>query len=216
MLTTETLAAAMPLSRESDRKRYAVPLYTAMQRYGISDSVYRERAFLAQVGHEGGQLKDTVENLNYSKEGLLAVFPKRFTPAQAAEYARQPERIANRAYANRLGNGDEASGDGWRYRGRGLIQITGRANYREATGGMLALPSDVDFERVPGLLETALWACESAAWWWSSHGLNAIADRLATDDEEAVMKSITRRINGGLNGWDDRWRLYLSAKRAVV
>lgn len=214
-LSSEVLAAALPLSRGSDRKRLAPLLSAAMRRYGITENVYRTRAFLAQAGYESGQLKCTAENLNYTAEALLAVFPRYFDRATAREYAHQPERIANRVYADRLGNGDEASGDGWKYRGRGLIQITGRANYRDASGKMLALPADVNFESVPGLMETDLWACESAAWWWSAHGLNALADRLATEDEKGIMQAITRRINGGQNGFNDRWKLYCNARRAV-
>ncbi len=148
----------------------------------------RMHIFLAQTLFESNYFTEIKENLNYSENGLLATFPTHFTSAEAAAYARQPEKIANRVYANRMGNGDEASGDGWRYRGRGLIQLTGKENYQDfanATGMNLA--------DMPPYLETPEGACMSAGWYWSTHGLNALAD----GDE---FTEITLRINGGYNG----------------
>lgn len=145
-------------------------LNRAMARWKI-DSPVRQAAFLAQVGHESGQLRRLVENLNYSAEALVRTWPNRFTAQNAGAYARQPERIANRVYGGRMGNGQETSGDGWRYRGRGLIQLTGRDNYRRA-GQALGLP----LLENPELLEQPEHAAQSAAWWWATHGLNELAD----------------------------------------
>ncbi|MEN8639574.1 glycoside hydrolase family 19 protein [Pseudomonas sichuanensis] len=135
------------------------------------DSRVRMAAFLAQVGHESGQLRNLVENLNYSAEALVRTWPTRFTPQTAGAYARQPEKIANKVYSGRMGNGPEGSGDGWCFRGRGLLQVTGRTNYRAAGAG-LGLP----LEDQPELLEQAEHAAQSAAWWWAKHGLNELAD----------------------------------------
>lgn len=145
-------------------------LNRAMARWKI-DSPVRQAAFLAQIGHESGQLRRLVENLNYSAEALVRTWPSRFTAQNAGAYARQPEKIANRVYGGRMGNGPEASGDGWRYRGRGLIQLTGRDNYRAAAQA-LGLP----LLENPELLEQPEHAAQSAAWWWATHGLNELAD----------------------------------------
>lgn len=145
-------------------------LNRAMARWKI-DSPVRQAAFLAQVGHESGQLRHLVENLNYSAEALVRTWPSRFTALNAGAYARQPEKIANRVYGGRMGNGQETSGDGWRYRGRGLIQLTGRDNYR-AAAQTLGLP----LLELPELLEQPEHAAQSAAWWWATHGLNELAD----------------------------------------
>lgn len=135
------------------------------------DSRVRLAAFIAQVGHESGQLRNLAENLNYSADALARVWPSRFTAQTAGAYARQPEKIANKVYGGRMGNGPEATGDGWRFRGRGLLQVTGRSNYR-AAGAWLGLP----LEAQPELLEQAEHAAQSAAWWWAKHGLNELAD----------------------------------------
>lgn len=159
--------------------------------------------FLSQVAHESSGFKRIVENLNYSAGGLLATFPKYFkTASDAALFARQPERIANRVYANRLGNGPEESGDGWRYRGRGLIQITGRDNYRACS---VSIWADDRLLRAPELLEEPDGAVASACWYWRSRELNALADQ---DDLEAI----TRKVNGGLHGLDDHDRSDLDTR----
>ena len=202
MLTADILRAAFPAARPTDIARFATPLAVACVEAGI-DTPLRLAAFLAQIGHESGQLRLLVENLNYSAEALLRVFPRHFDAAQAAAYARQPERIAARVYANRMGNGDEASGDGWRYRGRGLIQITGHDNYA-ACGTALGL----DLIAQPELLEQPGPAARSAGWYWHRNGLNRPAD--ARD-----ITTITRRINGGLTGLDDRKAHYARARTAL-
>jgi putative chitinase len=139
--------------------------------------------FLAQIAHESAGLTATVENLNYSAMGLMKTFPKYFPTLQAATYySRQPEKIANKVYANRMGNGGETSGDGWKYRGRGFIQLTGHDNY--VRYGHENDPNNID-------------PADSAAWFWSTHNLNALADN---DD----VMGITKVINGKFNGLDDR------------
>lgn len=147
--------------------------------------------FLGQIEHESN-LQPISENLNYSTEGLLRTFTKYFNTLTAIQYKRQPERIANRVYANRMGNGNEMSGEGWKYRGRGFFQITGKENYFR-----LANDTDLDCLKNPDLLLEEANAMISALWFWNVKGLNKLADK---DD----VKGITRVINGGLNGLDDR------------
>lgn len=171
-------------------------LVSAMQKYQIN-TVLRVSHFISQCAHESGNFKVMSENLNYSAEGLRKVFPKYFPDdATAQAYARQPEKIANKVYANRLGNGDFASGDGWRFRGKGIIQLTGRSNY-VAFG--TAIGEDVT--KNPDLLVTPKYASLSACWFFSKNGLNAIADKGATDE---AVKEMTKRINGGYHGLSDR------------
>ena len=152
--------------------------------------------FLAQCGHESGGFRATQENLNYSAKGLNGIFKKYFpTEAAAASYARNPQKIANKVYANRMDNGSEASGDGYKFRGRGYIQLTGRANYTlfgKAIGEDIATNPDV---------VSGKYALLSAAWFWSKNGLNKLADGGSTD---AVVTSITKRVNGGTIGLADR------------
>lgn len=151
--------------------------------------------FLAQVAHESGGFKFTVENLNYSAQGLKKVFGRYFPGNLADSYARQPQKIASRVYANRMGNGNEASQDGWKYRGRGYIQLTGKANYEE----FHAFVSD-DILANPDLVATK-YPLLSAAWFWKDRSLNELADKGAND---ATVRAITRRVNGGENGFADR------------
>jgi putative chitinase len=152
--------------------------------------------FLAQCGHESGGFRVTQENLNYSAKGLAGIFKKYFpTEAAATPYARQPQKIANKVYANRMANGSEASGDGYKFRGRGYIQLTGRDNYTQfgkAIGEDIANNPDV---------VSSNYALLSAAWFWSKNGLNKLADGGAGD---TVVTSITKRVNGGTIGLADR------------
>tara|TARA_R110002095_G_scaffold90199_7_gene78659 strand:- start:612 stop:2180 length:1569 start_codon:yes stop_codon:yes gene_type:complete len=198
-LQQHTLAALGIGARE--RERYGDDLRRELPPQQI-DTPLRIAHFIAQVAHESALFRRVVENMNYSADGLRTVFPRYFDRAAAQAYARNPRAIGNRAYANRLGNGDEASGDGFRYRGRGLIQLTGRANYR-AFGDWLG----VDVVAAPELVSER-YAVASAVYFWSTRKLNAIADR---DDLNAV----TRAINGGLNGLDDRLRLLELARAAL-
>jgi putative chitinase len=152
--------------------------------------------FLAQCGHESGGFRATQENLNYSAKGLAGIFKKYFpTEASAEAYARNPQKIANKVYANRMSNGDEASGDGFKFRGRGYIQLTGRANY---TLFGKAIGEDVTGN--PDVV-SGKYALLSAAWFWSNNGLNKLADGGSTD---AVVTTITKRVNGGVIGLVDR------------
>ena len=178
------------------------PINAVIERFKL-DTRARAAAFLAQVGHESGRLTRLVENLNYSAEGLVATWPKRFDTKLAAQVARKPEQIANIVYADRLGNGSQASGDGWKYRGRGLIQITGKSNYRDC-GAVLGL----ELLSNPSLLEIPTNAAMSAGWFWSTSGLNALADA-------GQFETMTRRINGGLNGLADRKVLLARAMRVL-
>lgn len=151
--------------------------------------------FLAQCSHESGKFRHVRENLNYSADGLLKTFPAYFTPAQAAGYARQPERIASRVYASRLGNGDEASRDGWLYRGAGYIQLTGKTNFQAFDK---FVPEDV--VRTPDLVARK-YALLSAGWFFHVNQINRIADGGVSD---ADVTAVSRRVNGGTNGLADR------------
>ena len=165
-------------------------LNRAMLRWKI-DSRLRQAAFIAQIGHESGQLRSLVENLNYRAERIreigLASSPSsrwRSLVPRAAELAGNPERLANAVYGGRMGNGPEASGDGWRFPGRGLIQLTGRDNYRAAAEA-LGLPLLDE----PQLLEQAEHAAQSAAWWWKAHGLNELADAGKISDIGSIINT---------------------------
>lgn len=152
--------------------------------------------FLAQTGHESGGFKATTENLNYGAKGLLSIFKKYFpTEAKAKEYERKPEKIANLVYGGRMGNGPEASGEGYKFRGRGYIQLTGKDNYKAFD----AVVAD-DILANPDLVSTK-YALLSAAWFFHKNGLHKIADEGATD---AVVTKVTKRVNGGTIGLADR------------
>ena len=160
------------------------------------NTLLRLSHFLAQCGHESANFRAFKENLNYSAEGLNKTFKKYFPTLESAkDYARQPERIASKVYANRMGNGNEASKDGFKYLGRGFIQLTGKANYLEFDKSV-----SEDIMANPELVATK-YPLASAAWFWDKNGLNTIADKGATD---AVVKSITKRVNGGTIGLEDR------------
>ena len=160
--------------------------------YGI-DTPLRVAHFVAQCAHESGNFIFIKENLNYKAASLQKVFPKYFPTAElAAQYANRPERIANRVYANRMGNGDEASGDGWRYCGRGLIQLTGKDNYTFFAGSL-----SISEAEAAEYLATFEGAAQSACWYWEQNNLNRFAD--AND-----ATGLTRAINGGYIGLEDR------------
>lgn len=164
--------------------------------------------FLAQCAHESGNWKFKVENLNYSAAALQSVFRKYFPDeATAAQYARKPESIANKVYANRMLNGDEASGDGWKFRGRGYIQLTGRQNYsffNTAVEDNIIENPDLVAEKYPLL---------SAAWFWDSNNLNTLADKGDTDSD---VTAITKRVNGGTHGLDDRLSKFRNYYKLLV
>lgn len=177
----------------------------AARRYQIDASPRRIAAWLATIAHESARLTSVVENLNYSARGLAQTWPSHYADmtgqpnALAQSIARKPAAIASLTYANRMGNGPSETGDGWIYRGRGLIQITGRDNY-DRSGDALGLDLILNPER----LEEPYYAALSAAEWWHRHGCNELAD---TGD----MAAVTRKVNGGLTGLDDRLKLYSAA-----
>jgi putative chitinase len=160
----------------------------------------RVAAFIAQCAHESGGFKFLKENLNYRAESLIKTFPKYFPDmATAKSYEKQPEKIANRVYSNRMGNSDESSGDGFRYLGRGLIQLTGKNNYT-----IFAASIDTPLDQIPEYLQTFEGAVQSACWFWEQNNLNKEAD--AGD-----IKTMTKKINGGFIGLDDRIKHYTHA-----
>jgi putative chitinase len=191
-----------------DAEAWAAALAPACRSHGITT---RDRlaAFLAQVGHESGGFRRLVESLDYTPEALQLVWPKRFDADLAWRLGRrlghpaEQQQIAEIAYGGRLGNRPAGAGDGWAFRGRGLIQHTGRAAY-ERVAGWTGLP----LAEVAGYLETREGTAESAARWWAEMGCNALADAGAFD-------AITRRINGGTNGLEDRQRRWAAAREAV-
>ena len=157
----------------------------------------RIAAFIAQCAHESGGFRFLKENLNYKAESLMKTFPKYFSDKDTANaYAKQPVKIANRVYANRMGNGDEASGDGYKYCGRGLIQLTGKSNY-----SWFAASLEISPDEASAYLETFEGAAQSACWFWENNNLNVEAD--AGD-----IKKMTKKINGGYIGLDDRIKHY--------
>ena len=180
-----------------DKLKGHVPqsLIDDMIAHGI-DTPLRASHFLAQAAHESGGFKFKSENLNYSKESLLKVFPKYFTAASAEAYHRQPEKIASRVYANRMGNGNEASKDGWKFKGRGYIQLTGKDNYK-AFATYLNKPEIVTN---PDLVATT-YSFESAMFFFDKNKLWSICDKGIND---AAILELTKRINGGTNGLEDR------------
>jgi len=204
MITPEILHWLRPDLAMARAEITAPKLQAACEKYGITSA--REQAHLlaqlAQLAHESG-FNPVSENLNYSAAGLLRTWPGRFNWLTAAQCAYKPELIANKVYADRLGNGSEASGDGWAYRGRGFIQITGRANYRtygKAVG--------YDLEGDPSLALQIGIGCLIACAYWQSRGLG----RLARNDD---LEAVTRGINGGLTGLAERARYLKLAKAAL-
>jgi putative chitinase len=203
MLTKEKLFKMFPNAAKS--KLDLDTLLNALN-HAFSDpaglsTLERRAAFLAQLAHESGEFCLNKENLNYSATGLLKTFKKYFpTQELADQYAKKPEKIANRVYANRMGNGDEASGDGFKFRGRGFLQLTGKSNYLAAGKSI-----GVDLVANPDYVASSQGAIDSALWFWKTNSLNSYADR---DD----IKGMTKVINGGMNGLDERIAFYDRAK----
>lgn len=190
--TQEKLAACI---NNSNIDQWYNTIVQTLPEYQIV-TVNRVACWLAQMGHESGDFKFLVENLNYSAKGLRATFGKYFPTDQLArQYERQPEKIANRVYANRLGNGSEQSGDGWKFRGRGLIQVTGKNNYTDCSNTLYGDPKILVDD--PTILSETDGAVRSACWFWNSRNLNSWADSLDNT-------TLTKKINGGTNGLDDR------------
>jgi putative chitinase len=179
------------------------PLNTAMEKFDIN-TIPRIAAFFGQIGVESNHLNVMSENLNYSPQRIVEVWPKRFgSLEEALPFGRNPEKLANRVYADRLGNGPEQSGDGFRYRGRGLIQVTGRANY-ELVGKLLGMPGLIE---LPDHLCEPRHAALSAAAWWKDKNCNTLADAINDDNVDDPVKQITKRVNGSLRELDKRTRL---------
>ena len=204
MLTADKFAELFPNCK--DPEGWVDAMNEVFPKYDI-DTPQRIAAFIAQCGHESGGWRVFSENLNYSAKALDAVFGKYFVRAgrDANEYARQPEKIANVVYANRMDNGDTDSGDGWRYRGRGPIQLTGKANYA-------TFSADMDVAEVmdrPDIVsEDKEVALMSAIWFWNKNGLNKYAD-------SGDIKTMTKRINGGYIGLEDRIHHWEEALKAM-
>lgn len=201
------------MPRCPDPAGWAPYLHEGMTRFGVNADKDSVAVFLAQVAVESAEMTRLDENLSYSAERLVAVWPRRFpTLAAAQPYARNPHKLADFVYANRMGNGPVESGDGYRFRGRGLKQLTGKSNYT-VCGDALGW----DLVANPDRLLTKEGAALSAAWFWSSRpqNLDLLADDLPDDDDEADFVSITRVINGGTNGLAQRRAYWEKAKMAL-
>jgi len=173
------------------------PFNETFERFGIVTPA-QQASWIGQCGHECGNFRIMEENLNYRAPTLLKLFPQTpkrvwgFTPESAAAYERQPQKIANRIYGNRMGNRDEASGDGFRFRGSGFLQLTGMNNFYHAGQAL-----GVDFIMQPELVRTPMYAAQTAGWFWQTHRLNQYAD-------SGDILTMTKRINGGTIGLEDR------------
>jgi putative chitinase len=173
------------------------PFNETFQRFGILTPA-QQASWIGQCGHECGNFRIMEENLNYKAPTLFKLFPKTpkrqwgFTPEEAAAYEKQPQKIANRIYSNRMGNRDEASGDGYRFRGSGFLQLTGHSNFYHAGQAL-----GVDFVMQPELVRTPMYAAQTAGWFWQTHKLNQYAD-------SGDFLTMTKRINGGTIGLEDR------------
>jgi putative chitinase len=193
-LTLEQLQQVLPKNKHVCHWYDA--LVEVLPRYDITSNL-RLSSFLAQCAHESAQFTVLEENLNYRANSLLRVFPRYFSDlARAQSFAHKPELIANLVYANRMGNGSPETGDGYRYRGRGLIQLTGYDNYSRFASSL-----NISVDEVVDYVVTFEGAVESACWFWDSNNLNILADR-------GDMVALTRRINGGTNGLEDRLSYY--------
>ncbi|WP_223532040.1 glycoside hydrolase family 19 protein [Pseudomonas sp. BF-R-30] len=211
LITRQQLLLILPNAR-SVAGVFVPALNAAMARYRI-DSAVRMAAFIAQIGHESGQLRRLVENLNYDAKGLATIWPSRYRAAngnpnaKAVTLARRPEAIANDAYSGR--NGNTQADDGWRYRGRGLIQLTGRNNYRTAGEGL-----GVPLEDEPDLLEQPEHAALSAAWYWSTNKLSELADDGRFQDIGSLIN--TGKLGRMPHGAIERHALYQLGLKVLV
>lgn len=203
-VTVALLQKICPQTNATTLALYVDPLNAVGIHFGLTTEPKRMAAFLAQVAHESGGFTATSENLNYSAPALNKTFKKYFPTVQSTVgYVRNPQRIANKVYANRMGNGDEASGDGYKYRGRGLIQLTGKQNYAKFA---TALNKPIEF--VVSYIETPPGATASAGWYWDINKLSIYADK-------GDFVGLTRRINGGTIGLEDRIKDYNIALEAL-
>ena len=207
-ITTQQLALLLTGHDTAQRARcWNASLNAAMQA-GEINTPTRQAAFLAQLLVESDELRHTEEQLNYSPRRLCEVWPHEFpSDAAAAPFGHRAQALANRVYGARMGNRGVASGDGWRYRGRGLIQLTGRDHYAS-----FARTSGLDVLADPDLLLLPDGAARSAAWFWQRRGLNALADHDAGADGAAAFARICRLVNGGENGFALRHRCWRRAR----
>jgi len=204
MITLELLKKLCPDTKPNVLEKYALSLHETAEYYDMYVNKKRAAAFVAQVAHESGGFNFVKEKLNYSAKGLRSTFGKYFhDDAVANQYAKQPAKIANRVYANRMGNGDEASGDGFKFCGRGLIQLTGRENYTK-----FAADLSMSLDETVAYLETPEGAVSSAGWFWDNNNLNSLCDK---DD----FVGLTKRINGGKIGLEDRLHHYQLALKLL-
>jgi putative chitinase len=203
VITLELLQKICPKTKASVLQQYVEPLNEVCQYYEIN-TPKRIAGFLAQTAHESGGFTAVKENLNYSAKGLMTTFKKYFpTEALAKEYERQPAKIANKVYGNRMGNGDEASGDGSRYCGRGLIQLTGKQNYTR-----FAADLGISIEECVAYMETPAGAVSSAGWFFDQNDLLKYCD-------SGDILNLTKRINGGTIGLEDRIHHYELALKVL-
>lgn len=201
MITPEQMRAAF--SKIHDPSMWSRVLAAEGAKYGINTPL-RFAAWLAQCGHESAEFNTVRENLSYSARALMKTWPARFPTIESTKlYERQPETLANFVYSNRLGNGDTSTGDGWRFRGGGLIQLTGRANYL-AAGVAIEQP----LMQQPQKIETKEVAARTAAWFWKTHGCNELADT-------GSFGRITQVINGGMNGAGERLAYFRKLKEVL-
>ena len=196
MVTKEQLLQIIPEMKYTKFSQDDIVKELNILSANLLNTKLRLAAFIAQTAHESGSYCIAAENLNYSDKGLLATFPKYFNATNVEEYARNPQKIASHVYASRLGNGPEASGEGWNYRGRGFIQITGKDNYTKCGKSI-----GVDLIANPAYLETIEGAMMSAKWFWEVNNLNEWADK-------PDFVTLTKRINGGVNGLMERREFY--------
>ena len=205
MITQAQLRRVVPTLKKERVDEFVASFNMWAVHFGI-DNPRRVVHYLAQVFHESGALSATSENLNYSAKELLRTFPKYFkTRAIAEQYARKPVAIANRVYANRMGNGDEASGDGWKYRGRGYIGLTGKSMYRLFTKFDLCTE---DVEANPDAVARYPLNQVASMWFWEKYGLNEVADQDNGINSMTIVERITKKVNGGTNGIASRKYYY--------
>jgi len=189
-LTVENLRECLPDAKVANLEKFCEGLNETFEHFSIN-TPERMAMFIAQTAHESANFSAVQENLNYSATALMTFWPARFRGV-SDQYARKPEMIANRAYSDRMGNGPESSGDGWKYRGRGLIQLTGKDNYTRCGQAL-----GIDLVNDPAQAALNPVAVLGAGWFWDTRGLNQWAD-------QCDVKTVTKKINGGDNGLADR------------
>lgn len=204
MITLDLLQKVCPKTKKETLEKFVEPLNEVGTKYGLFENKERISCFIAQIAHESGGFNYMEENLNYSAKGLQGVFKKYFpTEELAKQYERQPEKIASRVYANRMGNGPEESKEGFKFKGRGLIQLTGKDNYTRFAKSMeMSLDEAVEY------LKTVKGAVESACWFWGANKLNDLCDK-----KDFI--TLTKRINGGTIGLEDRKHHYDVVREAL-